>query len=286
MRSRLRGFTLIELLVVIAIIAILASILLPVFAQAREKARGISCESNLKQLGTAVMMYTQDYDEKYPGTLGPNNTGYYQDVWGSGGSYSWDTMIYPYIKNIGVFKCPDDPMQLNAGGVPSDTIHPEMGQVRSYSVNIDWYDACSEPGIDADNADPQCRGNLMTPVGKSQASVPAPATTIFLAERFIAGQTQNYTGSNWYSDTWPWGEPNGGGGGAPGNVHMGGNNFLFCDGHAKRYRTSQTCSDSTAGVNTPHDFPRPGDVQAYFASLNPPESLTYNGQGFWDIRQQ
>ena len=61
-----RGFTLIELLVVIAIIAILAAILFPVFAQAREKARNAACLSNCKQLGTAVMLYVQDYDEVYP----------------------------------------------------------------------------------------------------------------------------------------------------------------------------------------------------------------------------
>src|SRR3954447_724453 len=67
-RSR-RGFTLIELLVVIAIIAILAAILFPVFAQAREKARQVGCLSNLKQMGTATMMYVQDYDETYPSNL-------------------------------------------------------------------------------------------------------------------------------------------------------------------------------------------------------------------------
>jgi prepilin-type N-terminal cleavage/methylation domain-containing protein len=69
-RSSGTGFTLIELLVVIAIIAILAAILFPVFAQAREKARQTSCTSNLKQLGKAIMMYTQDYDETLPGNNG------------------------------------------------------------------------------------------------------------------------------------------------------------------------------------------------------------------------
>ena len=81
------GFTLIELLVVIAIIAILASILFPVFARARSQARKISCLSNMKQIGTSLMMYIQDYDELYPGSAN-------------------STDLDPYLKSIQVFVCP------------------------------------------------------------------------------------------------------------------------------------------------------------------------------------
>jgi prepilin-type N-terminal cleavage/methylation domain-containing protein/prepilin-type processing-associated H-X9-DG protein len=107
-----RGFTLIELLVVIAIIAILAAILFPVFAQAREKARSAGCLSNCKQLGTAVMLYVQDYDEVYPvhGYNGNNRmlvTNY--DGSTKRTKVSWPTQFYPYVKNYKVFTCPSDP---------------------------------------------------------------------------------------------------------------------------------------------------------------------------------
>jgi prepilin-type N-terminal cleavage/methylation domain-containing protein/prepilin-type processing-associated H-X9-DG protein len=94
MKKNNRAFTLIELLVVIAIIAILAAILFPVFAQAREKARSISCLSNLKQIGTATMMYVQDYDETYP-------SGWGQGTWGdqgTAGSTIWRECLLPYIQ--------------------------------------------------------------------------------------------------------------------------------------------------------------------------------------------
>jgi hypothetical protein len=109
-RNRRAAFTLIELLVVIAIIAILAAILFPVFAQAREKARAISCISNLKQIGLASLMYSQDYDEKYCVS------------WGAGGYF--ENVLDPYVKNgsqpaaagvepgtnfKGVWHCPSDP---------------------------------------------------------------------------------------------------------------------------------------------------------------------------------
>ena len=92
-----RGFTLIELLVVIAIIAILAAILFPVFARAREKARQTSCLSNLKQIGLGVMMYAQDYDECLPGYIYPAT---------SVPRLYWYQMIAPYVKNDQVFICP------------------------------------------------------------------------------------------------------------------------------------------------------------------------------------
>lgn len=102
---RRAGFTLIELLVVIAIIAILAAILFPVFARAREKARQSTCTSNLKQLGLSLNMYAQDYDGIFP-------------MWGYGGSdaddtvadgaFTWDTVLEPYMKNTQILICPSN----------------------------------------------------------------------------------------------------------------------------------------------------------------------------------
>jgi len=106
-----RGFTLIELLVVIAIIAILAAILFPVFAKAREKARQTSCLNNIKQIGLGMLQYCQDYDEKMPRfyyDLGAGNgpTDPLGSQWSSGGRYAWQNLVYPYIKNSQVWICP------------------------------------------------------------------------------------------------------------------------------------------------------------------------------------
>ncbi len=120
LRKPRSGFTLIELLVVIAIIAILAAILFPVFAQAREKARQTSCLSNLKQLGTAVMMYTQDYDETYP-TQFQNP---YATCPGGSSAYAledncreatWMGGIFPYVKSRQVYVCPSAPLHPSEG---------------------------------------------------------------------------------------------------------------------------------------------------------------------------
>jgi prepilin-type N-terminal cleavage/methylation domain-containing protein/prepilin-type processing-associated H-X9-DG protein len=113
MSKRTKGFTLIELLVVIAIIAILAAILFPVFAQAREKARSSSCQSNLKQIMTAFLMYAQDYDERAVIATTP--------CWGGSNEskINYPARLQPYIKNWALFACPSfSSGQCSNGSIP------------------------------------------------------------------------------------------------------------------------------------------------------------------------
>src|SRR5262249_11511404 len=101
---RQRAFTLIELLVVIAIIAILAAILFPVFAKARENARRTSCTSNLKQMGLGILQYTQDYDETFPLSVTASTSTT------SNPPVGWADAIQPYVKNTQIYQCPSDSM--------------------------------------------------------------------------------------------------------------------------------------------------------------------------------
>ncbi|MEN6344125.1 MAG: prepilin-type N-terminal cleavage/methylation domain-containing protein [Armatimonadia bacterium] len=103
-----RGFTLIELLVVIAIIAILAAILFPVFARAREKARQTSCLSNIKQILLGSQMYLQDYDETFFGHYQGRRSIAGYPFYGGTGYLNWPMMIYPYTKNDQLYICPSN----------------------------------------------------------------------------------------------------------------------------------------------------------------------------------
>jgi len=123
---RARGFTLIELLVVIAIIAILAAILFPVFAKAREKARQASCSSNLKQLATASKMYGSDYDE----CVAP------ADMQGLGGYMIFTNLLQPYVKNSQLFICPSKPGQSWTGGTPPYACVQAWCVLSNYTVNF------------------------------------------------------------------------------------------------------------------------------------------------------
>ncbi len=145
------GFTLIELLVVIAIIAILAAILFPVFARAREKARANNCLSNVKQIALGMLMYANDYDETFPHASNPPAT------W----TPYWRTRIYPYVKNAQLFKCPSNfPVTNSSELVPGSTTEYFRRSYTSNALGWGW-----------------------TPLmGQNQAAIPKPAETIMTGE--------------------------------------------------------------------------------------------------------
>jgi prepilin-type N-terminal cleavage/methylation domain-containing protein/prepilin-type processing-associated H-X9-DG protein len=209
--SEHRGFTLIELLVVIAIIAILAAILFPVFAQAREKARQTSCLSNQKQLGTAMSMYAEDYDERYPNwrSITPKSADH------PNGKITWVENMQPYAKNKQIWICPSantsaEAKALGLGG-------------GSVAVNSYWLNAY----IFRWSGD-----TPKSPPSAALSEINYPATTIV----FCDGP------ANDGQHVWP-GPPTEWCGKVPLCVasqerHSGGINFSFADNHSKWYRVS------------------------------------------------
>jgi len=263
-RGKRSAFTLIELLVVIAIIAILAAILFPVFAQAREKARQTSCLSNMKQIGTGLTMYSQDYDEMLV-------RAWYTDAWWSNGTtkYKWMDAIYPYIKNEQLFSCPSQPRGLSAG--QSGKYYPTQTYASrgltgdqniyygTYSINSTyWGEATGIKGP----------GNE-----QSMASVQAPADTIWVVD-----------GNGTYQVAWPnlnedptvvkeaagikylcinnlnWTDNNLKTEGAVVDRHQGRTNMIYLDSHAKNAAIDQLLRDRTKNADgsiNPNGFIRP-----------------------------
>jgi prepilin-type N-terminal cleavage/methylation domain-containing protein/prepilin-type processing-associated H-X9-DG protein len=211
-----KGFTLIELLVVIAIISILAAILFPVFARARENARRASCQSNLKQIGLGLRMYTQDWDEKFPhGWAGDCSNAYetnsstsqpsgkFQTAPYCGGgnkwAITWMDSIFPYVKSVQVFVCPS--------------------QTRSNRPNYGCTSAV-------------CGGSGGT--GQSIASIEYPAEVLMSID-YNNYYGQSYAMSATHLRNTALGNLSSGSTATYVSVHLDGANSLFVDGHVKWY---------------------------------------------------
>ncbi len=220
MNTERRGFTLIELLVVIAIIAILAAILFPVFAQAREKARAISCLSNLDQQGLAMQMYVQDYDETFPINLYLNNYGT-----ASMCSVAYWQELMPYQKNAQMGICPSDahPLKLNTAfttiGLPPICMTTPPALAVSYQANYALFD----------DGDPNpVFGNETGRSVWTLAGIPFPADTSAIADAAVTLPQAYCPGS-----TAPFGLFD-----SPVQArHTGTVNSVYVDGHAKLVHT-------------------------------------------------
>jgi prepilin-type N-terminal cleavage/methylation domain-containing protein len=231
-----KGFTLIELLVVIAIIAILAAILFPVFAKAREKARQTTCTSNMKQLGLGFIQYSQDYDEKFPGGGGNQAP---ISITGE----DWATQIYAYEKSTGVYKCMDD---TSNSGLPVESY--------AYNLNVGGYQSAATVNANPTNA--ASNGYMTSPsvtvllyegdmvASTTDSATPGTATTGVANNGFMVG---NIGQPQWNGqDTYAAG-PLGARGGISNPLrHDPYSIFLCADGHVKMLRPEKVSSGFTA----------------------------------------
>jgi prepilin-type N-terminal cleavage/methylation domain-containing protein/prepilin-type processing-associated H-X9-DG protein len=216
-RIRKKGFTLIELLVVIAIIAVLAAMLFPVFASAREKARETACASNLRQIGMGSLMYEDDYDEMVlPYFVGAGVTNRYVTWWGqeivSPTSYRMQNgLLQPYMKNNPIQACPDLPSKIST----------DIG-LTGYGYNTDYLSPMAPYKFDS-------YGNfVLHPV--SVAKIIAPTMTVLMADSaqlYATGISSDpWLDAPSFSGTYPIFH----------GRHQGFGNVLWVDGHVKVMR--------------------------------------------------
>ncbi|HEY3329085.1 MAG TPA: prepilin-type N-terminal cleavage/methylation domain-containing protein [Capsulimonadaceae bacterium] len=236
-----RGFTLIELLVVIAIISILAAVLFPVFATAREKARQTTCAANEKQLGLGFAQYCQDYDEVMPtANANPNAGSSYNTSWVNLiGPYATKTTMFSVSNFASIYQCPDDTIARSGGKLAQTyAISADCG-VQGDPIGVAA--TCNQSGDDR-FVNGQAYGAIVVSddglvnyrPGKQISTFVAPSTLIIVAED--PGDAVNYLGSNHGYVASPSAQ-------YPAGIspfHSGGSNYLFADYHVKWLLPTQT----------------------------------------------
>ncbi|MEO6909046.1 MAG: DUF1559 domain-containing protein [Abditibacteriaceae bacterium] len=258
-----KGFTLIELLVVIAIIAILAAILFPVFARARENARRASCQSNLKQIGLGFAMYIQDYDGRYPfgADMDDHVLDYYYNgaLWSSlkndSAGHLWTDKLEPYVKSRQIYIDPSaTSIKQYCPGLCGTIALDGVGNGPTY-IGYGYNGVMS--GVMCYN----CQDGTAAPPMESQLTRPTQTVLVMDSNGcFYSGcdgwSSGSYILSNWYAsdpnyDPWtqdPNTSPFGSGVGydsIPRGRHLGTNNVLYVDGHVKAVRKSAMMFNTT-----------------------------------------